>query len=151
MTFFLLKSPICQTVSVYGDCRKHVTRTGKGITLLYLSLFEPDTTSKCMNEIFLLLTVPALDEFFWDAVTGELKKEFLFVVDNGPQERPQNCLVQMCMVRILKLPKLDKITQVSFAEYNSKPICCEGSCRRKPCSIQAWPGPVQQFWSSCTI
>ena len=120
MTFLFLKSQISQTVSVDGDCIKHVTRTGKGITLVYLPFFEPDITFKCMNEIFLLLTVPALDEFFRDAVTGELKKVFLFVVNNGPQERPQNYLVQKCMVRILKLLKLDKITQVSFIEYHSK-------------------------------
>jgi hypothetical protein len=48
---------------------------------LNLSFFEPETTFKCLNEIFTLLSLPALDRFFRDQTTGHLKKEFLFVVD----------------------------------------------------------------------
>ena len=73
-----------------------------------------------MNELFLLLANPAFDNYFRDEVTGGLKKELVFVVDNGPQEKPSSPLVQMCMARILKFLKLNKITQVSLAEYNSK-------------------------------
>lgn len=42
------------------------------------------------------------------------------VVDNGPAEQPSSPLVQMSLVRLLKLLDLDKVTQVSFAEYHSK-------------------------------
>ena len=31
------------------------SRSGQGVTFLYLSFFEQDTTFKCLNEIFLLL------------------------------------------------------------------------------------------------
>lgn len=73
-----------------------------------------------MKELFLLLTMPGLDHLFRDESTGGLKKEFVFIVDNGPQEKPSNPLVQMCMARLLVLLKLDKISQMSFAEYHSK-------------------------------
>ena len=95
----------------------HITRTGQGVTLIYLSFFEP---FKCMNEIFLLLVNPAFDHYFRDIQHGGLKKDFIFVVDNGPQEKPSNPLVQMCLVHLLKFLKLHRITQVSFAEYHSK-------------------------------
>ena len=36
----------------------HVTRTGKAVTLLNLSYYEPETTNRAFNEIFLLLTKP---------------------------------------------------------------------------------------------
>ena len=52
--------------------------------------------------------------------TEQLQKEFVFAVDNGPQERPSSPLVQMCMPRLMNFLKLDKITQISFAEYHSK-------------------------------
>ena len=51
-----------------------------------------------MNELFLLLVHPAFDHYFRDKQSGVLKKDFIFVVDNGPQEKPSNPLVQMCMV-----------------------------------------------------
>jgi len=44
----------------------------------------------------------------------------VFVVDNGPAEQPSSHLVQMCLVRLLNFLQLDKLTQVSFAEYHSK-------------------------------
>ena len=99
---------------------EYITRSGQGVTLLYLSFFEPDTTFKCMNENLYLFTLPALKQHFEGCATGHIEKELVFVVDNGPQEKPSNPLVQMCMVRILQVLKLHKITQVSFAEYHSK-------------------------------
>ena len=98
----------------------HLTRTGQTVTLLSLSFYEPDTTFKCLNEICYLLSLPELDTFFRDSATNNLKKEFVFVVDNGPAEQPSSSLVQMCLVRLLNFLKLQKITQVSFAEYHSK-------------------------------
>ena len=47
-----------------------LTRSGQGATLLNLSFFEPETTFKCLNELFLLLTLPALDSFFRNRETG---------------------------------------------------------------------------------
>ena len=60
-----------------------------------------------MNEILYLLANPCLDSLFRDKQSGGLKKELIFVVDNGPQEK-----VQMCMARLLKLLKLDRIGQI---------------------------------------
>ena len=79
----------------------YLTRTGQSVTLLNLSFYEPDTTYKCLNEICYLLSLSALDSFFRDQTTHKLKKELIFVVDNGPAEQPSSCLVQMCLVRLL--------------------------------------------------
>lgn len=98
----------------------HLKRTGQGVTLLSLSFFEAETTFKCLNEILYLLSLSALDPFFRNLTTGELKKDFIFVVDNGPSEQPNCPLLQMCLIRLLNLLKLCKVVQVSFAEYNSK-------------------------------
>ena len=43
-----------------------------------------------------------------------------FVVDNGPSEAPSNLLVKLLLVRLRKILNIDKITQISFAEYLSK-------------------------------
>ena len=120
MTFLFLETKVTSTTKNAQDTLVHITRTGQAVTLVYLSFFEPDTTFKCMNEIFLLLADPALDHLFRDKVTGSLKKDLTFVVDNGPQERPSNPLVQMCLVRLLRLLGLERVCQVSFAEYHSK-------------------------------
>ena len=69
---------------------------------------------------FDLLTISALDTFFRDHATGKLKKEFTFIVDNGPAEQPSSVIVQLCLVRLQNFFKLDIITQVSFAKYHSK-------------------------------
>ena len=63
---------------------------------------------------------PSLDRFFRNSETGQLKENFIFIVDNGPSEQPSNSMVQMCLVRLCKFLNLDKVVQVSFAEYNSK-------------------------------
>ena len=117
MTFLFLETKI--TGKSLVETFK-ITRTGQGVTLLYLSFFEPDTTFKCMNEILYLLANLCLDSLFRDKQSGGLKKELIFVVDNGPQEKPSSPLVQMCMARLLKLLKLDRIGQILFAEYHSK-------------------------------
>ena len=41
-------------------------------------------------------------------------------MDNGPAEQPSSSLVQMCLVWLLNFLKLEKISQVSFAEYHTK-------------------------------
>ncbi len=129
MTFLILNTKVTKVtvenveelqMQVSPNTTMHVTRSGQVVTFLYLSFFEPDTTLKCMNELFLLLSLPALDNFFRETTTGHLKREFTFAVDNGPAEQPRCPLVQMCLVRLLQFLKLNKITQVSFAEYHSK-------------------------------
>ena len=98
----------------------HLTRSGQGVTLINLSFFEPDTAIKHLNEIFLLLSLSVLDSFFRNESTGQLKKEFTFIVDNGPAKQPSSPLVQMCLVRLLRFLNLEKVIQVAFAEYHSK-------------------------------
>ena len=60
-----------------------ITRSGQGVTLVNPSFFEPDTTFKCLNELLPLLTLPGLDSFFRDPINGKIKKEMVFIVDNG--------------------------------------------------------------------
>ncbi|XP_066920718.1 uncharacterized protein [Clytia hemisphaerica] len=43
-----------------------------------------------------------------------------FIVDNGPGEAPSSPLVKMLLARLLNYLNLDVISQMSFAEYNSK-------------------------------
>jgi hypothetical protein len=97
-----------------------VTRTGQAVTLVNLSYYERETVSRLMNEIFYMLTIPALDKFFRNPKTQKLKSNFVFVVDNGPSEAPSGHLLQMWLVRLQQFLQLDSVTQVSFAEYNSK-------------------------------
>ena len=129
MTFLFLMTSVKQLPATSVECFEtqvsdtttiHLTRTGQGVTLLNLSFYEPETTFKCLNEIFHLLTITALDTFFRNPTTGKLKKRFTFVVDNGPAEQPSSAMVQMCLVRMMNFLKLDKVTQVSFSEYHSK-------------------------------
>ena len=97
----------------------HVSRSGKAVTLLNRSLLEPDTTIRLFNEIFLLLSKPNLDFVFRNPKTGLLKSVFIFIVDNGPAEQPSH-LVQMFLIRLLRIFNQDKVAQVSYAEYHSK-------------------------------
>jgi hypothetical protein len=60
----------------------HLTCSGQCITLTY----EPDTTIKCFNQLCYFLILTELDVFFRDHLTGQLRREFIFVVDNGPAE-----------------------------------------------------------------
>ena len=68
----------------------------------------------------MLPSKPSLDKYFRNPKTGSLKEELVFIVDIGPAEDPLSPLVQMLVVHLLKLLILDKVTQVSFAEYHSK-------------------------------
>ena len=97
-----------------------VTRTGQTVNLIYLLHYEPETVFHCFNELFLLLVQPSLDRFFRNSETGALKNNFVFIVVNGPSEQPSSSMVQICLARLCKLLNLDRVTQVSFAEYNSK-------------------------------
>ena len=89
----------------------NVTRTGKAVTLVNLSLAEPETVFRVFNKLFLLMCIPSLDKFFRNQETGKLKEIMGFIVDNGPSEAPSNLLVQMLLVRFLKFFDLDKVTQ----------------------------------------
>ncbi len=109
-----------EILSPFSSTVIHVTRTGKSVTLINPSLLEPDTTFRLFHEILFLLTKPELDALFRNPKTKLLKGEFVFVVDNGPAEYPSSPLVQMLLVRLLKLLNLDKVVQVSYAEYHSK-------------------------------
>ena len=88
--------------------------------MIYLSHYEPETVFRCFNELFFLLVQPSLDRFFRNPETGALKENFVFIVDNGPSEQPSSSMVQMCLIRLCKFLNLDRVTQVSFTEYNSK-------------------------------
>ena len=129
MTFLFLLTKVDQLpassvnfldIQVSDTTVLQLTRTGQSVTLLNLSFYEPETTFKCLNEICYLLSLTELDVFFRDPSSHELKKKWVFVVDNGPAEQPSSHLVMMCLVRLLNFLKLDKICQVSFAEYHSK-------------------------------
>ena len=97
-----------------------VRRTGTAVTVLNLSYFELETVHRAFNETFLLMVDPLLDAVFRNPVTGNLKKNLISIVDNGPPEAPSNPLVKMWLVCLAKPLKLKTITQKSFAEYHSK-------------------------------
>ena len=100
--------------------KRIVTRTGKAVMLVNLCFFEPETTFRGMNEIFHMLRLPELDSLFRNPGNKKLKSIFSFIVDNGHSEDPDSPLTQMCLVRILRMLGLSKISQRSFAEYHSK-------------------------------
>ena len=98
-----------------------VTRSGKGINLIYLSHYEPETVFRQLNEILFLMVQPCFDKYFRNTKTGKLKQNFIFIVDNGPSEQPSSTMVQLALVRLCKFLNIDRVVQVSFAEYsNSK-------------------------------
>lgn len=101
-------------------CVVNVTRSGKAVTLINLSLSEAETVFRVFNELFYLMTIPSLDKFFRNPKTGKLKEVMGFIVDNGPSESPSSILVQMLLMRFLKFLNLDKVIQRAFAEYLSK-------------------------------
>lgn len=96
-----------------------VTRTGQAVNLIHL-FHESETVFRCFNELFFLLVQPSLGRFFRNPETGALKENFVFIVDNGPSEQPSSSMVQMCLTRLCHCLNLDRVTQVSFVEYNSK-------------------------------
>lgn len=64
--------------------------------------------------------------------------EKALVVDNGPAEEPSSHIVQMCIVRLLNFLKLDKVSQISFAEYHSKRNFVERVHRGEPYAFKTW-------------
>ena len=102
MTFLFMHTNVnMSSIPASNSSTLHLTRTGQAVTLFNLSFYEPETTFKCLNEILYMLTLPALDDLFRDANTGKIKREWIFVVDNGPAEQPQSPLVKMCLERLL--------------------------------------------------
>ena len=97
-----------------------VKRTGRGIFLINLSYYEPETVFRAMNELLYLMSIPAMDSFFRSGEDGQLPPNIVFSVDNGASEKPRSPLVQMCLVRLCRYLKRETVTQVSFAEYYSK-------------------------------
>lgn len=95
-------------------------RTGSAVTLLNISFFESESAFRSLNEIFLMIIDPKTSEYFRNPVTGKFKKDFVFVVDNGPSSAPGNILVKMCLMRIFHVLNLNCLCQVSYAEYHSK-------------------------------
>ena len=124
MTHLLVSSveeeEMCFTIGGSPTTLLHVTRTGKVITFVNLSMYEPETAFRCLNEIFYLMTLPEFFVYFRNPQTLKLKENFIFIVDNGPSEAPSNKLVQMCIVRLVNVLNLNKCTQISYAEYHSK-------------------------------
>ena len=89
------------------------------MTVLRLSYHENETVFRSINELLFLMTLPHLDSFFRDPSTGNLKQNFVFVVDNGV-DIPRSPLVGVLLVRLQRYHGIKKVTQVSFAEYHSK-------------------------------
>ncbi len=92
MTFLILNTVVTKVtvdsveelqVQTSPNTTLHTTRSGQGVTFLYSSFFEPDTTFKCMNELLLLLSLPALDTFFREKSTGHLKRNLLLLGTRG--------------------------------------------------------------------
>ena len=120
MTHLFMDMPNADLIIPGSETVVNVTRSGKAVTLINLSLTEPETVFRVFNEIMYLMTIPSLDKFFRKPETGRLKEIMGFIVDNGPSEAPASFLVQMLLIRLLKFLDLDKVTQRSFAEYLSK-------------------------------
>lgn len=120
MTHLFMDMPNADLIIPGTKTVVNVTRSGKAVTLINLSLTEPETVFRVFNEIMYLMTIPSLHRFFRNPETGRLKEIMGFIVDNGPSEAPASFLGQMLLVRLLKFLDLDKVTQRSFAEYLSK-------------------------------
>ena len=103
--------------------RKEVTirikRSGKAVTLLNLSHYEPETAIRSVNELLYLMTLPALDRFFRNPNTGKLKEIIVSVVDNGV-DMPRSPMIMMLLTRLRRFFKLETVVRVSYAEYHSK-------------------------------
>ena len=81
---------------------------------------------KCMNELFLLVSLPALDKLFRNLSTGTLKSEFTFIVDNvtmvwwNNHPVPSfkcawcNCWGSYSLIRSLKYLSQDTIASVTL-------------------------------------
>ena len=102
-----------------SDVVIHIKRTGKAITFLNLSHYEPETIFRSVNEFLFMITIPALDTCFRNPESGQFKEVLVSVVDNGI-EKPRSPLVKMLLVRLRRLLGLKAVVHVSFAEYHSK-------------------------------
>ena len=120
MTHLFMETQLQLQEGTDGEYQYSVKRSGKAAILLNLSHFEPETVQRAFNEIFLLLVNPVLEQQFRNPVTGKLKENFIFIVDNGPSQAPSHSMVIMRLARIAKVLKLKSVTQKSFAEYHSK-------------------------------
>ena len=120
MTHLLMETELNYDVNEDESHNVEVRRTGKAVTLLNISHFEPETVQRVFNEIFLLLINPSLDKFFRKPRHWQIKEHFVFIMDNGPSEAPSNPLVRMWLVHLARALQLKSITQKSFAEYHSK-------------------------------
>ena len=75
MTFLCLETKSTgDPVTVRGDSIKLVTRTGQGVTFLYLSFFEADSTIKCLNEVLYLITLREIRHFFYRHYNRQTKE-----------------------------------------------------------------------------
>ncbi|KAJ7394611.1 hypothetical protein OS493_000429 [Desmophyllum pertusum] len=101
------------------DVVVHVKRTGRAVTMLNLSHYEPETIFRSVNEFLYMITLPALDACFRNPETGNIKEMLVSIVDNGI-EKPRSPLVKMLLVRLRRLLGLKVVVQMSFAEYHSK-------------------------------
>ena len=117
--FLQIPSPADRIERMFLNCVK-VARSGKAAGLINLSLYEPSTTVRALNELLYMMTLPQFDEIFRNSETKRLKKKFIFIVDNGPAEQPSSPLVRMTLIRLMKYLDLKMVCQVAFAEYNSK-------------------------------
>lgn len=68
------------------DCVINVTRSGKAVTLINLSLSELETVFIVFNELFYVMSIPSLHKFLLNPQTGKLKEVMSFIVDNQPSE-----------------------------------------------------------------
>ena len=82
-----------------------IKRTGKGVFLINLSFYEPETVYRAVNEIYHLMAIPAMDDYFRVGVDGSLPDNMIFVVDNGSSEKPRSPMVRMSLVRMSRYLK----------------------------------------------
>ena len=101
-----------------SDVVVRIKRTGKAITFLNLSHYEPETIFRSVNEFLYMTTLPALDTCFRNPETGQFKEILVSIVDNGI-EKPRSPLVKMLLVRLRRLLGLKVVIHLSFAEYHS--------------------------------
>ena len=100
-----------------------VRRSGTPISIIYLAYFKLETTFNGMNELFDMMLQPELDHLF-RSETGELKKHFSFIVDNGYGEDLDSPLTKMCLSRILNvLANIRLLTKVISKRSNQ--VCDE--------------------------
>ena len=88
--------------------------------------------------------------FFRNPKTGKLKEIISFVVDYRRSEAPSNALVKLLLVRLRKILNIDKVAQISFAEYLSKRNYVE-CIHAVECNLLSAHGPFnsEQVYAVC--